>query len=238
MKQMIQRFWLAVLLVLPLSAQEAEQPEVRAARGRLAYFIYTSMPEGMENPVSIMTGKDISELTLSKRMASEGVKIPADGIVRVVRKLAAPPAPGELPYQILAQTIVPENVTKALIILIPIKPTGNGILFQCKVQDLAAFKGGDYLYMNLTNLNVAVEMGPTKIPVKPGETKIYDSPVSAEPTNIPIRYSYFDTTKEEWNVLSASTVVLYGTRREICIFSWDTRYNRIDYHGITFPVTD
>jgi hypothetical protein len=26
------------------------------------------------------------------------------------------------------------------------------------------------------------------------------------------------------------------TRREICIFSWDPQYNRVDYHGITFAV--
>jgi hypothetical protein len=38
--------------------------------------------------------------------------------------------------------------------------------------------------------------------------------------------------------LSASTVVLQSTRREICIFSWDAGLERVDYHGITFPVTE
>jgi hypothetical protein len=38
-------------------------------------------------------------------------------------------------------------------------------------------------------------------------------------------------------MLSASTIVLQSTRREICIFSWDVSLERVDYHGITFPVT-
>ena len=39
-------------------------------------------------------------------------------------------------------------------------------------------------------------------------------------------------------MISASTIVLYPKRREICIFSWDTRFNRIAYHGLTFPVEE
>lgn len=39
------------------------------------------------------------------------------------------------------------------------------------------------------------------------------------------------------DLLRASPVVLLPTRREICIFSWDPRFGRIDYHGLTFPVS-
>jgi hypothetical protein len=54
---------------------------------------------------------------------------------------------------------------------------------------------------------------------------------------VPIRYSYFHPVIKVWKMLSASTVVLRSTRREIWIFSWDPRFKRVDYHGITFPVT-
>ena len=80
-------------------------------------------------------------------------------------------------------------------------------------------------------------MGETRLLVKPGATQIYDAPALAEATNVPIRYNYFHPVKQEWKMLSASTIVLRPTRREICIFSIDPRFGRVDYHGITFPVT-
>lgn len=231
---------LAWLLAFPTSlcAQETEIAEVKPARGRVAYFIYTSIPEGVENPITVLAGTSTVQVNLSKRMASEGVKIPADGIVRLVRKLEAAPAPGQLPYQIIAQTTIPENVEKALVILMPVKTNPQGHLFQCRTIDLASFRGGDYLYLNLTTLNVRVDMGKNVIPLKPAEVKVFNAPADIKDTNVPIRYSFFDTAKNEWNMITSSTVALYGTRREICIFSWDAQYGRIDYHGITFPATN
>jgi hypothetical protein len=229
---------LSCLCVNLLSAQDSETTELKKIRGKVVHFIYTSMPEGVENPVTVMAGNQLSTITLSKRMASEGVKIPPDGIVRLVRKLEAAPAPGQLPYQIIAQTTIPENVEKALVILMPMKTNPQGHLFQCQTIDLATFRGGDYLYLNLTTLNVRVDMGKNVIPLKPAEVKVFNAPLELKDTNVPVRYSFFDTAKNEWNMISSSTVALYGTRREICIFSWDPRYSRIDYHGITFPVTN
>jgi hypothetical protein len=238
MKQFFRSIALVCAVISSISAQETGIAEVKQLRGKVVHFIYTSMPEGVENPVTVLTGTVMTELTLSKRMASEPVKIPADGIVRLVRKLETPPAAGQLPYKIIAQTTIAENIQKALVVLMPVKANPEGLLFQCKTIDLASFKGGDYLYINLTTLNVAVDMGTTKIPLKPADMKIYNAPTVTEPINVPIRYSYYDAAKEEWNVISSSTVALYGTRREICIFSWDPRFNRIDYHGITFPVAN
>ena len=54
---------------------------------------------------------------------------------------------------------------------------------------------------------------------------------------MPIRYNYFHPVQQKWKMLSASTIVLYSTRRDICIFGWDPKYDRIEKHGITFPVT-
>jgi hypothetical protein len=220
-----------------LVAQEKSGGEPRQPGGRVAHFIYTSMPEGVENPVTVMTGTELIQLVLSKRAASEPVKIPADGILRIVRKVENPEDPAKPTYLTLAQALVPETVDKALVILIPLAKVKDNRVFQARIQDLAGFTGGDYLYLNLTNTEVGVEMGTTKLALKPGETKIYDAPNLTASTNVPVRYSFYHPTEQQWKMLSSSTVVLHQTRREICIFSWDPRFNRIDYHGITFPVT-
>jgi hypothetical protein len=227
----------ALCAVRPSTAQNETTDEPRKPRGRMAWFVSTSMPQGLENPVSIMSGTDVVQVTLSKRAPSEPVKIPEDGILRMVRKIEPPKEPGKTEYLTLAQATIPETVDKALVILVPVEKNPQGRLFQAKIQNLASFSGGDSLYLNLTNVKVGVEMGKTKLEIKPGEVSIYDAPNVAEPLEIPLRYSYFNPVKQQWQVLSASTIVLYPTRREICIFSWDPRFKRVDYHGITFPVS-
>lgn len=222
--------------VSPLIAQDDGGDEPRKARGRVAWFVYTSMPDGLENPVSIMSGEDLIEVTLSKRSPSRPVKIPADGILRIVRKVDNLENPGKPAYLTIARAKVAKGVNKALIVLMPVSKNSRGLLFQTQIQDLATFKGGDWLYLNMTNLKVNVTLGKTNLEVKPGASKIHKAPRLSEPVNIPIRYSYYHPVKKQWKMLSASTVVLRPTRREICIFSWDPRFKRIDYHGITFPV--
>lgn len=222
--------------VLKLLAQQEGGDKPRQPRGRVAHLICTSIPEKLENPVDIMTGVKITPVTLSMRMPTDPVPIPADGIIRVVRKVPNPDDPAKPKYLTLAQASIPEGVVEALVILIPVPDAGEQPVFRTKVQDLSVFTGGDYLYLNLTNLKIAVEMGPTVIAIKPGEVKIYDSPALSKATNMPIRYRFYHPTLQQWKVISASTIVLQSTRREICIFSWDEHFKRVDYHGITFPV--
>ncbi|NNC89628.1 MAG: hypothetical protein HKN82_14330 [Akkermansiaceae bacterium] len=231
-------FVLPVLLgaAVPLAGQEAEGEEPRKPRGRLAWFVATAIPDGLENPVSVMTGQNLTEVTLSRRSASEPVKIPADGIIRIVRKVENPEDPEKPAYRTLAQALVPEGMSKVLLILVPAPKSDSGPIYQTRVQDLAKFTGGDYLYINLTTVNVAVQLGETRIGLKPGNVRIYDAPALSGPTNVPVSYHYYHPEEKEWKMLSASTIVLRATRREICIFSWDPRFKRVNYHGITFPV--
>jgi len=220
----------------PLFAQEDGSAEKPQAKGRLAWFVYTSMPDGVENPVSVMSGKDISEVLLSKLSPSDPVKIPADGILRLVRKVENPQDPNQPEYLTLAQAIVPESVSSAMIILMPVAKNAKGLLFQTKVQDLAALKGGDCMFLNMTNLKIGIELGTAKIQVEPGQVKTHNPLGSSESVSVPIRLSYFHPERKEWSMITASTVALYSTRRELCIFNWDARFNRVDYESITFPV--
>ena len=220
----------------PLFAQDDGSAEPRQAKGRVAWFVYTSLPEGLENPVSIMSGKDFSQVLLSKLSPSDPVKIPADGILRIVRKIENPKDPQKPEYLTLAQATVPEDITNAMIILMPVAKNSNGLLFQTKVQDLAALKGGDTMFLNMTKLKIGVELGKEKIQIEPGQTKIHNPLGTSKSVSLPIRLSYFHTERNEWAMITASTVALYSTRRELCIFNWDTQFNRVDFESITFPV--
>jgi len=225
---------LALLLsaALPLAAQS----DRRAGGGRSAWFACIDIPEGLENPAKVMGGNQLTELELPRFMASEPVAIPADGILRIVRES---PDAGNLDkpqYIILAEAKIPEGVREALVILAPIpKPEGD-LIFRSKVQDLANFKGGDRLYINLSTSNIRVRLGDTRVNVAPGQTNIYESPKLAKPANVPIMYEFYHPERKEWKILSASTVVLRPTRREIHVFNSGTRIGNIKKHGILFPV--
>jgi hypothetical protein len=217
-------------------AQEEETSVIEETRGRTAWFVSTSMPEGMENPVTLMIGKDISELMLSKRSPSVPVKIPGDGILKLVRKVDPPPVDGKPAYLTVAQVMVPEGVKQALVILSPAEKNPQGLLWETKVMDLAVFKGGSWLFLNTTPLKVGVDMGGKKLEIAPGESMVFGDGIKTEPVNMTIRYFFHHPKKSEWKIISASTVAIYPNRREICIFSWDKRYQRMDYHGITLSV--
>lgn len=236
MKFILLPLFLMLALTPSLPAQDADE-EKREARGRLAWFVATSIPDNLENPVQVMAGKDLTPVTLSKRSASGPVKIPQDGLIRLVRPVPDPNDPAKTTYQTLAQARVAETTGKALIILIPVTKPNSSLVYLAQVKDLASFTGGDYLYMNLTKVNIAVQLGDRKLALKPGDAKVYDAPRLDKAVNTPVSYHYFHPGRNQWKLLSASTVVLRPTRREICVFSWDPRYERVDYHGITFPVS-
>jgi hypothetical protein len=80
-------------------------------------------------------------------------------------------------------------------------------------------------------------MGPENLTLKPGETSISKASALTESVNTPISYHFFHPVKQQWLLISASTVVRMPSRREICVFTWDEQFQRISYKGITFPVT-
>lgn len=223
--------------ILPLSAQSKPDKEKRPPAGRTAWFACLAMPQGLENPVKILTGEQIAKLELFPFMASEAVKIPDDGILRIVRPIPDPADPAKTKYLILAEAKIPETVREALVILDPLpKPEGD-LLFRAKVQDLAKFKGGDRLYINLSSTNIRVRLGKSTVAVAPGQADIYESPQLAEPANMPIVYEFYHPARKEWKILTASTVVLRPTRREISVFNNGSRLGSIRKHKILFPVS-
>ena len=222
-----------------LHAQEADEQEGgKKKTGRLAWIITTHIPGDLENPVKVLIGEDLTKVTLSKRSPSQPVKIPKSGIIQIVKQVPSPEEPSELMYVPLARVRISEDVKKALIILVPTgKQKDSSLIFHSSVKNLAGFRGGESLYINLSKLDVAVRLGGKSIALKPGDIKVHSVKDIKIPTNMAISYHYMHPTLKKWKLISASTVVVRPTRREICIFSWDTRFKRLNYHGITFPVT-
>lgn len=222
--------------ILPLTAQSEPGGDKHSGAGRSAWFACLSKPEGLENPVSVLAGDKLIKLELPEFMASEAVAIPPDGILRIVRATPDEVNQGKMKYQILAEAKIPENVREALVIMTPFAKPVNHLLFQTKIQDLANFKGGDRLYINLSDTNIRVRLGKTAVAVEPKQANIYKSPSMAEATNMPIMYEFYHPERQQWKILSASTVVLRPTRREICVFNNGSRIGNIKKHGILFPV--
>lgn len=229
---------LAIACVLLLPVQSGTAQEEGTERGRRAWFVASSIPDQLENPIQVLAGGELHEVTLSRRMVGESVRIPRDGLLQVVRPVANPDDPKSPAYETLAAARVAEGVNQALVFLVPApRPLDDGRIFGASVQDLAGFRGGDYLFLNLSPVSVAIQFGDERKVVQPGRREISRGPRRSEPVNMPISYHFQDRTTGEWRLVSASTVVRMPTRREIAIFSWDPRFERISYHGVTFPVS-
>ena len=96
--------------LLPLAAQSDSSGEKPDDSGRSAWFASISIPDGLENPVTVMSGEKLTEVTLPRYMTSDPVKIPDDGIIRIVREVPDPEDPDKTNYLILAEARVPEGV--------------------------------------------------------------------------------------------------------------------------------
>ncbi len=233
------RIILAAILFacLPVNAQESAANDKTAPNsGRLAWFIAIGIPESVANPVKVLSGKNLFEITLSKNYVSDPVKIPEDGIVRIVREAPNPEKPGETLFVTLAEAQIAKDVGQALVILVPYPEPKGERVFGTKVQNLADFKGGDWLFLNLTTSEIGIQFGEDKTLVKSGGVGIRSARDLKSNMDVPLAYNYRLPGEEKWNLLTATTVVVMPTRRELCIFSTNPRNGRISYHGVTFPV--
>lgn len=230
---------LAVIFIahFPVHAQESNANDKAAPNsGRLVWFVATDIPENVANPTKVMSGKKLSEITLSKNYVSNPVKIPEDGIVSLVREAPNPEKPGETLFITLAQAQIAADVNQALVILVPYPEPKGDRVFVSKVQNLADFKGGDWLFLNLTTSDIGIQFGEDKTLVKSGGVGIRNARELKSNMDVPLAYNYRLAGEKEWKLITATTVVVMPTRRELCIFSPNPHNGRISYHGVTFPV--
>lgn len=205
--------------------------------GRKAWFLCTAIPENVQNPVSVMVEDKIHEVTLSIRNMSDPFPVRGEGIVKIVKEVPNPEKPNSFIFEVLAEAKVPDHIDKALIILVPaIQKEGRKLLFMSKVLDLKDFKGGDYLYLNLSPKNIGITLGEERSVLKPGELKIQNNREVTAAVNKVFSIHYQSPEEDKWKMIVATTIVVQPTRREICILHWDEKAGRVDYRGATFPV--
>ncbi len=205
-------------------------------KSNTAWIISSDLPKGINNSITLKIGDKLSEIILSKRGPSEPIKIPTDGIISILQKLDNPENPSKPSYVTLSEVKIDNRISNALIILVPDLKDPAQLTFQNKVQDLASFSNGEWLFINTTKFKVRIDMNDDKLIINPDENSIFKAKITTEPTRMAMRYRPDNDETEKWKLISSSSVSTYDTRREICIFSWDERFKRIDYHGMTLPV--
>ncbi|MFK7851817.1 MAG: hypothetical protein AB8D78_12650 [Akkermansiaceae bacterium] len=222
--------------VLPLVAQPDPNNERTKKPARAVWFACTSIPKDLENPIKVLAGEQITELELPRYLASDPVKIPEDGIIRIVREVPDLEDPKKTKYLVLAEAKISAGTKEALIILMPLPVPKGDLIFMTQVQSLANFKGGDRLFINLSKTPIRVKFGDSTVNVPARDANLFAAPDLAKSTNVPVRYEFFHAEHKKWRIITASTVVLRPTRREIHVFNDGSRIGKIKKHKILFPI--
>ena len=228
-------------LCLFASASAQEQPDQNAdedeIKGRKAWFVQTSIPDDVDNPIKVLDKNKVRLVSLYNRVASSPVPVPEDGDLRIVREVPDPEDATKMKYITLAQAVIPDGMNDALVILSPVRERkDDGLVFMTKVVSLQEFKGGDFMYINLTSAQVGVEIDKVKILLKPGNMKIQQVGNKDKPVSVPYRYSYYHPDKDKWMPLNASMTIATNTRRQLFIFSVNEHTGRVRCKGVTFAV--
>ncbi|MFK7849843.1 MAG: hypothetical protein AB8D78_02595 [Akkermansiaceae bacterium] len=219
-------------------AQNSEGPSLpdRKKSGRQAWIVATSLPDDVKSPVTVLAGGELSEVRLSKRSVGTSIKVPKDGVIQVVKPSLS--EDGKTTYEILVSVMIPEGIKKSLIILAPVPNLKPPLKFRARIVDLDKFRGGNALIVNNTNLEIGVVLGAKKATLGTGQIQIMDVGEFSGSKNVTVSYHFRLPKQEKWNLISASTVPLRSSFREILIFSYNADLGQADYHGITFPVED
>jgi hypothetical protein len=240
MKSQIRKYtaWLTSLILLSLPCLHAQSATngIKDEKGKLCWVVATSMPKDLENPLKILAGEKLHEVKMRLRSVGKPVKIDNTGIVRAVKVILD--AEGNETYQNLSQAIIPEGVTQALLVLVPIPESEtegeNGLRFRSKVIDLTKFKKGGFLYVNLTKAKLGVKIGNKKTTLETGEMKLINALDGQKEAVLPVQFVYRIFEEDKWRLMVSSKMAVYDSRREICIFYYNDRIKNVDFRGIPF----
>ena len=216
---------------------QAQPPELDKEPGRRAWIVAAQIPEDVANPLPVMVGDTMNEVQLYHRDIGDAVAVDKTGMVRAVKPVKGPN--GEQAYQNLAVAKLGEGVREALIVLVPKDGGKEGLRFDSKVIDLAKFKRGGCLYVNLVKTKVGITIGEEKTVVNPGGMEFLNLLGDEKAAVKSIRFFYEipkkpDAPEGEWKLMTASRMAIYRSRREICIFFYNKEIENVDFRGIPF----
>ena len=223
-----------MLLLFAYQWVSAQTPPQKAEEvsGRKAWLVATSMPDDVSNPLKILSNNELHEVKIYLRSIVQPVKVDETGIVRAVKEIVDDD--GQISYENLSLSTLPEGLREALIVLVPRKDGAAGLRFNSKVIDLAEFKGGGCLYVNLVGTKIGIIMGKSKALVKPGEMKFINALGEKEKEATLVSFFYEVPKDEEWKLMTSFKKGIYKSRREICIFFYNEEIENVDFRGIPF----
>lgn len=222
-------FYVGLLTLQGLTAQEAApaKPEVV---GRKAWVVATTMPKDVLNPLPVHSGEKLHEIRMHLRSVGQAIPVDKSGVVRAVEVVTGPD--DEVSYKNLSFSQIPEDVGEALIVLVPREEAGEGLRFKSKVIDLANFKGGGCLYVNLVKTKIGIILGEQKVLVKPGEMKFINPLAEKDKEAKLVSFFYEVPRDKEWKLMTSFKKGIYESRREICIFFYNKDLENVDFRGI------
>lgn len=223
-----------ILILFACQCVNAQKPpkKTKEVSGRKAWFVATSMPDDVSNPLKILSDNELHEVKIHLRSIVQPVKVDETGIVRAVKEIVN--ENGLVTYENLSLSTVPEGVREALIILVPRRNGAAGLRFNSKVIDLEEFKGGGCLYVNLVATKIGIVLGEHKALVKPGEMEFINPLFEGEKEAKLVSFFYQVPKDEEWKLMTSFKKAIYKSRREICIFFYNEEIENVDFRGIPF----
>ena len=234
MKHLALLHGLLLALVSHLVAQGVPA-QANEEAGRRAWLVAAHMPKDVPNPLSVFSDKAFHQVPMHLRQVHEAVPVDEAGVVRVVKSEVG--ADGKVKHLPLAVAQLGKGVREALIVLVP-DNNEDGLAFRAEVIDLAKFKKGGCLFVNLVKTKVGVTIGDHKAVVNPGDINFINALGDERKKVVPARF-FFEIPKKldpEWKLMTAANIALFNTRREITVFFFNPEIENVDFRGITFPV--
>lgn len=238
-KQVILIYCLGLFSLQWVSGQgpTPEKPEKPAVAGRRAWVVATTMPEDVANPLLVIAGDKVHKVSMFLRSIGQVIPLDKSGIVRAVKEVKL--EDGEVTYENLSFSKIPEGVNEALIVLVPNVEGEGKLRFRSKVIDLGKFKKGGCLYVNLVSTKIGVQLGDLKKVIASGEMEFINPLVNKDKAVMYVGFFYEipkddKNDKGEWKLMTSGKMAIYKSRREICIFFYNKQIDNVDFRGIPF----
>ena len=178
---------MALVMADCLFAQAEPLGEEKKA-GRRAWIMAAEIPENVTNPLRVLSGDKLHDVQLFARDVGAAIPVDETGAVRAVKTETGPD--GKVKYTNLAVAQLAKGTREALIVLVPKAEEEEGLMFKTKVIDLAKFKLGGCLYVNLVKTKIGITIGEEQTVVEPGGMEFINLSGEERAVTKPIRFFY------------------------------------------------
>ncbi len=194
------------------------------------WITVSNTPTVTMRQLQIKIADKIVEHRFSKRNAGRPLVIPDHGLFQIVRENTVD---GKKSHEVIANIEVGENVSKALVILAPIKAEPNKLQFKPHIENLKDFDQGDKMFINLSENAMQIHLGENILDIDICKSAKYKGKNIGQSRVVKLAYKYRKPDGKVWNDISMSNYLLQPNTREIIVFYTDTKNGRYDYYGVS-----